>query len=451
MTGELGIRALAAQIKALSILIKSSGPLIFLLDYLVVLVAASILYFAARRAWSDRAQLALGIVTTVAAATVLFFFSDPRIIFEDYIIAYWPAGEAVTRGPEALAPILALGIRGFVNIPIIAYLFAPFGLLDRPMSSLAFFVFGLICLTAAIVLIVRAYQLKGLARGLAMLLIATQGPVLYSVREGNATHLLLLPLIGGIILARQRRDILAGVLFGFAALIKLPLMLVGVFFFVRGRWRIVIGGVGISALTVALSVLVFGLDANINWYFQCIAPFSDPMPAFNNQSIAAMVSKLTLGVESFGAWKVFPLDPPFALLVKVIDVLLLGVIALAIWRGLRAGRPESRPGEAIEGELMMIIVLACLLSPLSWSHYFAWMALPGAFLLAQVRDGLRSPAILGVAGLGWLMVMPPVVHLPNPSPTYATILGNSHLLIGSLLILFAVGLWRATVKPLPRA
>ena len=451
MNGEMGVRALAAQIKALSILIKSSGPLIFILDYLIVLLAATLLYFAARRAWSDRAQLLLGIVTTVTAATVLFFFSDPRIIFEDYIIAYWPAGAAVLHGPEGLAPILAQGIRGFVNIPIIAYLFAPFGVLNRPMSSLAFFLFGLGCLAAAIGLIVRAYKLKGFPRGLVMLLIATQGPALYSVREGNASHLLLLPLIGGILLARQRKDILAGVLFGFAALIKLPLMLVGVFFFVRGRWRIVIGGAGISALTVGLSVLVFGLQANINWYTQCIAPFSDPMPAFNNQSVAAMVSKLTLGADSFGAWTVFPLDPPFAILVKVLDVLLLAAVGLAVWRGARAGAPEPQPSAAIEGELMMIIVLACLLSPLSWSHYFVWLALPGAYLVAQVRDGLRRPEVLGLAGLGWLLVMPPVVHLPDPNPSYATIIGNSHLLIGSLLLLCAVGLWRATIRPLPAA
>lgn len=446
----LGIRALAAQIKALSVLIKSSGPLIFLLDYLVVLAAATLIYVVAKAAWSERRQLVVQVGATLVAATILFFVADPRIIFEDYIIAYWPAGAAVTHGPEGLAPILALGIRGFVNIPIIAYLFAPFGFLSRPMGSLAFAIFGIFCLVAAIVLMVRAFRLKGLARGLTILGVATLGPVLYSVREGNASHLLLLPLIGGVLLARSRRDVLAGVLFGLAALIKLPLMLVGVYFFLRRRWGVVIGGAGISLLTVGLSVLVFGLDANIRWYQLCIAPFGDPMPAFNNQSIAAMVSKITLGGERFGAWVTYPLAPPFAILVKALDLGLVAIIGWSIWRGSRVGRTEAWAGEAVEAELMMVIVLACLLSPLSWSHYFAWLGIPGAFLMAPRENAPRSPLVMGVAGLGWVLAMLPVVHLPEEHPTLLTILGNSHLLIGSLLILVALAAWRASVKPLAR-
>ena len=33
-------------------------------------------------------------------------------------------------------------------------------------------------------------------------------------------------------------------------------------------------------------------------------------------------------------------------------------------------------------EYLIVLVLACISSPLSWSHYYAWMLLPIAFLLA---------------------------------------------------------------------
>ena len=55
-------------------------------------------------------------------------------------------------------------------------------------------------------------------------------------------------------------------LFGLAATIKLPLLLIGAYFVVRRRWMIVAGGGTAIAIAALLSLAAFGIDDHIRWY-----------------------------------------------------------------------------------------------------------------------------------------------------------------------------------------
>ncbi|MEL7239553.1 MAG: glycosyltransferase 87 family protein, partial [Planctomycetota bacterium] len=87
--------------------------------------------------------------------------------------------------------------------------------------------------------------------GAAIAVVAVNGPLWYSVREGNLTHFLVLPLVLALGLLIARRDVLAGVLLGLISVIKLPLVLFVGYLVARWRFKAVVGFVGAIAAAVA--------------------------------------------------------------------------------------------------------------------------------------------------------------------------------------------------------
>ena len=82
-------------------------------------------------------------------------------------------------------------------------------------------------------------------------------------------------------------------LLGLCALIKLPLLLFGAYFLLRGKWRVALGGVTAIATAVLLSLADYGLQGNIDWYKDSVEPFlGGVIPAFNVQSIDGFLIRL---------------------------------------------------------------------------------------------------------------------------------------------------------------
>ena len=120
-----------------------------------------VLALLARRGapWATRA----GVCWIMCAVMAVFMFkiSEPPDIFSDFYKAYYPAGEAVLSGDEAtgLAATMRQGAGGFVTLPILAWLFAPFAMLPPVASGYVFFLLGVIATIAAWYLLVRLAEL----------------------------------------------------------------------------------------------------------------------------------------------------------------------------------------------------------------------------------------------------------------------------------------------------
>ena len=86
-------------------------------------------------------------VLAISAVMVVYLFwiseplIEPRVLFTDFRKAYYPAGSAALEGHAALKPLFEFqrGVHGFVNLPIVAYLFAPFGLLPGQVCGSGLF------------------------------------------------------------------------------------------------------------------------------------------------------------------------------------------------------------------------------------------------------------------------------------------------------------------------
>lgn len=387
----------------------------------------------ARSMASDRLVLAAAAGLSLMMALFMLRVSAPDIWFQDFTDAYLAAGRAVLGGPQALRPLLEQGVDGFVNLPLAAYLFAPFALLPTGAASLAFFALGVAATLAAWRMIARRYGLDREAQALSLFALSAFGPLIYSLREGNTSHILLPPLIVGLGLAAARRDFAAGAVFAAAAIIKPPLMLIGVYYFVRGRFRVVAGGLVLCALSAALSLLIFGWDMHVLWLSEFGAYGGQPMPGYNSQSIASALARFELGPASYRDWTPHALAPALSALGMA---MVLGLAVLGAWASLRrdATTPSAPPREDLEP--LLVLTFVCMAGTVSWSHYYVWLLPAFAWLFARARAQARSeiPPLALLAAFG-LAAPAEFLGAPLAAGAFGPLSGllASHLLIGGLV------------------
>jgi hypothetical protein len=374
-------------------------------------------------------------------ASMLFWLSDPPVLMQDFVDAYYAAGVAVHDGPAALAPMIEMGVEGFVNLPIVAYLFWPFGWLGTAWAMALFTILGLVATWWCWHLLVRLAGLDSRGAALLLFLFAANGPLVYGLKEGNTSHLILLLLVLALTWVRSGRDIRAGVLLGVAAVIKPPLLLLGALFVLRGRWRVVAGGTLALVGAATLSLLVFGWDMHVLWYESCIKRFSDrPVPAFNVQSLQALVLRLQTGTGGLHDWNPVAFSGHHGmwstLLVMATCIGTVGAL-LRPWRA-TPGQEDRR----LMLEFQALLVLACVISPVSWSHYYTWLLLPFAFLVAGENGYFQGRMLRLAAWAGVIMASAPVVSTrwaPGWSIMPYFLVTTSGLLLAGLLWLFLIG------------
>jgi hypothetical protein len=402
------------------------------------------------------ALAALGVSGLVALC--VFAMSEPGGLLEDFRSAYYAAGAAVLDGPAALAPMIDRGVDGFVNLPIVAYLFAPLAVLDLRLAAAAFSLLGLASILAAWALLVRMAEIEE-DRWLLLFLFAANGPLHNSFKEGNTSHMMLLALAGGLHLLRTRRELAAGAVLGLAAVIKLPLALFGAYFVLRRYWGAAIGFVIVCGAAALLSVAVFGWALHVRWFELSVLQFSrEPIGAFNNQSIPGFLARLFFGPEVLFDWHTRPAGAAQRIAGSVLTGLLYLAAVLVSFRG--SASPESRkhPTGNPHGDLeyLLVLVLAIVASPLAWTHYYAWLLMPIAFALSPRSPFADGPTARNTAWAGIFLTTPVVLHVPLSSPLLATLHARfavSHVLLGGL-VWFALIAWsrsRAATMSTPSA
>ena len=423
--------------------LRGSGLLANPVYYAALASGLFALWFLFKRGVSERAIWTAAIGLSVLIAAFVFMFSVPPSPFQDFTRAYWGAGRGVHSGWEGLSQHYGREVFGFVNLPILAYLFAPFALIDPQPAAYVFTALGFAAVIFAWWKICALYNFDLRTRVFSLFLIAAFGPLIYSFREANTTHILLLPLVLAVSAMRNKQDLRAGALIACAALIKPFLLLIGVVAFLRGRFRIAIGGGIVVISTALLSLLVFGWDAHVHWYETAIAPYSGaPLPAFNSQSIASMLSRMERGPGAYWEFTVAPLSDGFRFALYAIYALLLAAFVWAV-KPWRAPRADDR---AFEGEMMIALTLSLIVSTLAWTHYFALALLPTAWLWAQLKTQSERWALAAAFILAAPIVFYGVRMGEGDFGPAFYVLG-SHVVVGALIFYALLIKARARLEP----
>ena len=372
---------------------------------------------AAQTWWSPSlTRLIACLLAGALAHVVLWQVSEPPTLFSDLYKAYFPAAEVLWDvGLKANFPFTEMGAGGFVNVPVLAWLFVPLVPLGEDAAGWVFLAIGAAATTLACVLLRRMAR-PGTEAAPLVLLFLLNGPLINSLREGNTTHFVLLALILALMLLQRGSQFAPGVLLGLCAVFKLPLLLFGAYFLLRRRWMVVAGGVTAISGVLLLSVAAFGLDNNVNWFNCCVEPFlGGIIPAFNVQSVDGFLVRLVTGTSRLSNWD--PMTVPMAYKVarQILFAALLGYVAWAMQRaGARtSARPRAETARVRELlEFVLVLNLALVLSPISWSHYYALMLLPWGLYLGGRLPWPSDALTRRLLWSGIVLCSLPIVVLP---------------------------------------
>jgi hypothetical protein len=406
----------------------------------VLASAAVAIVFANRRraaAWQPLALAGVAAGSVTAFALVSWGRATP---LGDFIKAYYPAGLLITGDPSRLYACEAANLC-FVNLPLVALLFTPLSVLGRWPAQILFTLAGAIAVVAAAWLTVRDLDAVGARRYAIVAVFALNGPLLYSARLGNLTHVLLPLLVIAFMSLTRGRDVRAGVLLAVLTVMKLPFLLFLPYLVVRGR-RLAAAAFALSlALMVIVSVALFGAELHATWLQGFVGPFATrPVGAYNVQSVAALLAHLMMP-GNLTNW--MPLDPS-PLFTALQYAILLGLTGTAALTLIRSGSPR-RPA-AHRTELHMVLTLTLLASPLTWTHYYAFLVVPLAAYAAS-RVDVPGPAWRAIAAAAAVLVSLPVVLPVAHHRLLGAVIERiliSHYAWGGMLLLAALCASRAT-------
>jgi glycosyl transferase family 87 len=211
--------------------------------------------------WAPLAIVALGGLTIAALLLI-----SRGTWFGDFDKAYYPAGASILHNPRVIYECDPAVVACFVNVPIIAVVFAPLGALPLPVAHGIMLAAGLPCIAAIIVLLVLACHARGPSRLAIAALVLLNGPLYYTVRLGNTSHFVLAIVLTGFLLMEARRPYLAGACIAVASLVKPPLLLLGGYLVLRGRWKESAGFACAVAVLLGASISAFGIDLHRDWF-----------------------------------------------------------------------------------------------------------------------------------------------------------------------------------------
>lgn len=418
------------------------------MKYFLVLVA-HVLFVLALQIWMDR-KAPRGAISSrfrftciavaVCVAGYVWFVSEPTLmLFGDFLEVYYQAGAIVLRDAQGLSAFMD-GVHAYTNIPVIAYVFLPFALLDPAVAAWVFWAIGLLLAIWSWWLVCRVADLDDRESMLLLILFAANGALVNSLREGNLSHMVFAALALGLLLIRRGKHIAGGISLGIAVAMKPPLALLVPFLAVRRNWTAAFAAGSVVGAIFLLSFLVLGWDVHVHWYQVCIQPLGrSPIPAFNAQSIASFVARLEDGAAGRYEWDGYMLSAAGKTWSNIGNAIFSG-IALLVLLYRRFKEPKVRmEGEGfsvIAPEFALVVALLTITSPLSWTHYYTWLLLCIALLIKSDAFPNRWPnavrlRYIAVAVLS-LPLVPVQFHNATLDEAYVKV-GMSNLLWGGIL------------------
>jgi alpha-1,2-mannosyltransferase len=317
-----------------------------------------------------------------------------------------------------------------------------------------FTLIGFVSVSAAGLWMIKLAALKGHDRLVLLFLMTTNGPLIYTLKEGNTSQFVLLGLVAALWLLRKRRQWAAGALLAAMALIKLPLLLFGPYLLFRRNWPAVAGFVVVCGFAGVLSVAIFGWDMHVVWFDNAVLRFRDhTLSAYNTQSVQSFLLRLREPPPPLINWTTSEVSTTQRHVGLLLTGFLYLVAVLACIKGSRSHGYFCSENEHArwDTEYVLVLCLAVVSSPLSWSHYYCWLLLPTALFLGSQPILTSSPLVNWLRWTGTIMVMPVVVGLQFSDPivlSYYTKFGVSSYLIGGL-IWFSTLVWSLVSRPTP--
>lgn len=281
-------------------------------------------------------------------------------------------------------PLLAeLGLP-FTYPPFAAVVFAGLAVFPIKTAAAVLAVLGLAALAYTTLLFARTVHGRGPKAVALAVIVAGAGALLFdplrTTLMAGQVNLLIMGLIAVDLLAPRPKWLPRGVLIGFAAAIKLTPLVFLLFFVPVRQWRAAGTVVGSFVGFSAVAALVLPRDSGDYWLDHLlsaggIGPATWPV----NQNLRALLHRFGLeGAAHTAAW-----------------VVLCAAAVAAAWIAVRKLRAADRDAVAV----LVVATAGVLVSPVSWTHHYVWIAPAAVLLAAYARRRAHLPTYLGVVAV----------------------------------------------------
>ena len=354
-----------------------------------------------RDRWLLRSLLALGVLFGVV---LIAYFLVPssvqpnhRPLGRDFFI-YYAAAEAFLRGEAFVGFSATPGVRGatdgYVYPPVTILAFVPYAVLfDRTTAFVVHALLDVAAMLGVAGLVVRTVErhvsrLPTIDRLLIGGFCVSSALSTMAIGLGQIDPLVALALAGAFVAVEAERESVAGLAVAVAGVFKLVPILVGVWLLYRRAWRAVWAAVGLGALSVASSFLLFGIDPHVR-FVRHVLQVRSRLVDFEGAS-ASVEFSVTLAQPM--AFLVPDLDP---MVYPVVTLLVLAPVLAFVYR---RSRDVTDRLVAFLGTLCAVI----LVSPASNFTWIVSLYYPMLTLLYLVDH--RRSWWLYLAGVGTLAV-----------------------------------------------
>jgi alpha-1,2-mannosyltransferase len=312
-------------------------------------------------------------------------------------------GHALRAGANLYAPIPELAARFDPSLnrwlkvsaypPIVAVIGLPFSYLPYFWAVIAWMVFELVCLSLAIVLIVRHFGSRAAATPVLILVLAfiSWTPLYIELNLGQLMIPILLLLTLSWLALKAGNDFRAGLLLGIVMAIKLYAWPIALFLLIKGRWRAPLAALIVFIAANGLAIGLVGKATLLDYYFRVggtvFAEYKlDPFN-FSTWSVGYRALGITGGV-----------------------LMSLAVLSYSLVLALRA--------KDFDAGFMVMLTAATILQPISWIHYMVTL-LPAFCWIGNRREFRTSDLLLGMLLI--MLILPgfyPGAHSYAPLATW---------------------------------
>jgi len=317
-----------------------------------------------------------GICSLVSAKQLIgLLFTD--YLYQKDFVQFFLMGHALRAGANLYAPLPQLAaqfdpnLNQWLNVsaypPIVAVIGLPLSYLPYFWSVIAWLMFELVCLAAAIMLIVKQFGGRAAATPVLIVVAAFIGwrPVYIDLYLGQLMIPILLLLTLCWLALKAEKDVKAGLFLGIVIAIKLYAWPIALFLLLKGRWRAPVTAFFVFVAANALMVAWTG-SATVYDYYSRVG--------------GSVLAEYTFDPFNFSAWCVGyrSLGVAGGLVVS------LAVLIYALFLAFSS--------KDFDTGFMVMLTAATILQPISWIHYM--ITLLPAFCFIASRTEIRKSEML---------------------------------------------------------
>ena len=351
------------------------------------------------------------LLTLTAAVTVICWLINAKrlftLLFSEYLykkdfVQFYLMGHALRAGENMYAPLAELAARFDPSVdkwllisaypPIVALIGLPLSYLPYFWSVIAWMVFELGCLVAAVILIVRHFGGRSAGTAVFVTVAAYLGcqPIYMDLYLGQVMIPILLLLTLTWLALKSEKDFLAGVLLGIVIAIKLYAWPIALFLLIKGRWRAPVAAVAVFIAANGLMTLLVGTSTILDYYFRVGG---------------AVLAEYIHDPFNFSAWSV---GFRYAGIAGG-GVAVLTLLSFALALALRS--------KDFDTGFMVMLAASTILQPISWIHYVVTL-LPAFCFIANRREFRVSDLTLSWVLI--LLIVPGFHHVAHSYPALAS-------------------------------